>query len=452
MTRPNQSRPALEALESRTLLAIQPLTQLVSDLSGVRPDDSVVDSSGNIYIAGVYDRPTDFDPDPDRAYVLKGMSTDPQHFIAKYSPQGRILWARSIARGIGQFLDPDVINIDSDDNLLIAGTLNGSFDFDPGPATHTLTSAPDTKQPYVWELSPQGNLLAASLMPAADSPEIAINGIDSDSRGNVYIVGSLFPSFLVNPAGCFLIKASPRSGQIWRRHVVGEGASVVAVDAQDRPWFATSTGTVLSGTGSSRLYQFSASGKFRRRVSVGSIIPGPDDGVKDSAYVYSLDFSPTGDVLVAGTHGGSVDFDPRADHQLLLTHPSVSGCAFVSLFSAAGAFKRAFAPFARDLSKSSAGAAFAKDGTTDIVIGGTFRGVVDFDPNPHRNWIFETRLNSHRDLYVARYTQGGRLRFAKHVPTEGDDLARGLSLFGDRAVLADTNGGILLYQDQISLP
>ncbi len=79
-----------------------------------------------------------------------------------------------------------VITTDSQQNAIIAGNFEETVDFDPGPNTLDLTSA-GNNDAYIQKLDVNGELLWVKRFGGAESIEIF--GIDTDSAGNIFLVG-----------------------------------------------------------------------------------------------------------------------------------------------------------------------------------------------------------------------------------------------------------------------
>lgn len=100
-----------------------------------------VDKAGNIYVAGAFRGPADFDPGPDTAILTpNGFLAD--GFLAKYDADGNYLWA--IHAGGGVLTTFNEVAVDEIDNVYITGFFMGTADFDSGPDTFNLTAGGNT--------------------------------------------------------------------------------------------------------------------------------------------------------------------------------------------------------------------------------------------------------------------------------------------------------------------
>ncbi len=223
-----------------------------------------LDGSGNICLAGFFLGITDFDPGPGTFTVntvptpLFGLSND--LFILKLDPAGNFLWVKTIGGN-----DTDIgtaITVDAMGNLYATGCFSGNVDFDPGPATYSLTS----NGPYhvfILSLDANGNFIWAK------------------SLGNQNSNYEISTGILIEPAGNILI--------------TGDFGSVVDFDP------SPSTYTVNGVLSDGFILKLSAAGNFIWVKTIG----GPS-----YEYICSIAVTPLGDIYVTGDYAATVDFDP----------------------------------------------------------------------------------------------------------------------------------------------
>ncbi len=142
-----------------------------------------VDDSANVYTTGFFEGTADFDPGSGTANLLSAGSYDA--FVLKLDSAGNYVWAKRMggssdeaARGIA---------IDGFGNIHVAGSFQGTADFDPGSGTTNLASAGDYDV-FVFKLDSTGNYVWARRMGGSSTENSA--GIAVDSSGNVVTTGS----------------------------------------------------------------------------------------------------------------------------------------------------------------------------------------------------------------------------------------------------------------------
>jgi subtilisin-like proprotein convertase family protein len=118
----------------------------------------------------------------------KGVTqTTVTNYLNKYNPAtGDLLWTRVVAP-TGAPASPRTVAADGS-NVYVAGSFNGTLDFDPGPGAFNLTSAGD-KDGAVLKLDSAGNFVWARRFGGAALD--AAHGLALSPAGNVYVAGSI---------------------------------------------------------------------------------------------------------------------------------------------------------------------------------------------------------------------------------------------------------------------
>lgn len=143
--------------------------------------DLRIDSGGSVYLTGVHEGTTDFDPGPG-SYPITA-STSREGFVVKLDGAGAVVWAEplsSSARVPGLALDPN-------GGFFLAGAFSGTFDVNPGSGVWHLTSQ-GSNDIYLAEFDPSGSLLWAGSVGGAQSDEP--NRVVVDAAGSTYVIGS----------------------------------------------------------------------------------------------------------------------------------------------------------------------------------------------------------------------------------------------------------------------
>ncbi|MDG2907500.1 MAG: SBBP repeat-containing protein [Acidimicrobiales bacterium] len=116
-----------------------------------------VDSSGNVYTAGLFRHTVDFDPGAGTTNLTSNGNYD--GFVSKLDSSGDLVWAKS-------FGDTGTdggysVAVDSSGNVYTAGYFSDTVDFDPGSGTAELTSNAGVDA-FVLKLDSSGNLATAN--------------------------------------------------------------------------------------------------------------------------------------------------------------------------------------------------------------------------------------------------------------------------------------------------
>ncbi|MCB9256771.1 MAG: SBBP repeat-containing protein [Chitinophagales bacterium] len=173
--------------------------------------------------------------------------------------------------------------------------------------------------------------------------------------------------------------------------------------------------------------KLSADGDFLWALSFGTTM--------HSESVTAVDVDNEGNVYLTGTFIGAQDFDPSpAEHILIANSSKYTNAAdiFVLKLNSSGDFLwvKQFSGEENDLS------GFLDVGELgNVVISGTFRGTMDFDPGSGQA-IYTSSTSNNLDVYLVKLDSDGNYLWAKTIGSEHYDFA------GD--VFIDTNGDVYL--------
>lgn len=189
-------------------------------------NDITIDSSGNVYITGVFNSPTIyFGNNNSMTLTRTGSSNDV--FVAKLNSSGTWIWAKKAG---GNYSDGgQSIALDSNNNILITGVFQGAQYFGSLPPFVGYGYS----DIFVAKMDNNGNFLWASKAGGSNSENA--KGIVVSSDNSIYICGSFasttvtFGSLTVtnsatnNTMDAFVAKLDPNGNWIWVRK--GDGAS-----------------------------------------------------------------------------------------------------------------------------------------------------------------------------------------------------------------------------------
>jgi hypothetical protein len=236
-----------------------------------------IDKKGNIYYAGsFYSRELQID-----AVTLVNSGKGSETFVAKFSPDGQVLWAKS-AQGFDDDTMPQSSSLDSRGNFVIAGYFTGEsmiFGGDtlkgPDGKLFIASFGPDGKQ--AWVKGYAGNIGSIAAGPSGD---ILFSGVFCDS------LITMGRDTLINKGGCdiFITKLNGRGEVLWARRAGGaamDGVRNFCVDKKGN--------SILTGSFNSPVLAFDA-------IEVKSI--GEFENIFIAAY------SPEGKALWARSAGG----------------------------------------------------------------------------------------------------------------------------------------------------
>jgi hypothetical protein len=137
----------------------------------------------DVIVVCAFTNTIDADPGPGLVELTSKGKTD--SFILKLDPNGNYIWVKHF--GGGDVDQVRTLAFDLTGNIYIAGTFQGTSDFDPGPQTFLLSSRKGSLDGFVAKLSPDGDLLWAANLGGDMYDDIF--ALHTDSFSNVFAIG-----------------------------------------------------------------------------------------------------------------------------------------------------------------------------------------------------------------------------------------------------------------------
>jgi len=371
-----------------------------------------LDAAGNVYATGYFSTTTDFDPGTG-VFDLRSVNAE-DIFLAKYRPDGSLVWAKSI--GDFRYQAGYALTLDSAGNIYMTGIFFGSLDFDPGPGVTTLGSA-GNEDIFISKFDNNGNFVWARKIggPSNDFS----NAIVLDRSGNIYLNGyfdgtsdfdpgtGIYNMTSLGSTDIYICKLSNTGNFIWAKQIGGtlsEGAYSIGLDGQNNIY---STGffwgTVDFDPGSS-VYDLSSNGfgdGFILKLNAnGSFVKAGRMGGDGRVRCTSLKPDNAGSILVTGYFDGNTDFDTGTGTNIL-SSPIGDEDVFVAKYDLnfnlvwvkhiiGPSFQRCFA--------------VESDADNNVYATGHYNGSADFDPGPGTRILTAT---GDPDIFVLKLNAAG---------------------------------------------
>ena len=369
----NRVRFQIGAYDHRQALIIDPVVIYSSYLGGDTAGDSgaaatsvAVDSSGDLYVAGV---------DDDSDFPMAGGAVNETRggFISEIDPAGTSLIYSAIVAG-------SVNSMAIDTNGDVFAAVSAGTNFPTTAGAFQATSASSVGNPVIFELKAGGTeFLYATYLGGSSGSDVA-NAIAIDGSGDAYVARSTastnFPVLnaiqakLAGGSDGFITKLNPGGGGLAYSTYLGGSATdsfnAIAVDASGNAYVTGMTQSTffptmapfqstLKGLQNAVVVKLSAAGALEYSTFLGG-------NQTDAGYGITTDASS--DAFVTGSTS-SCDF-PVTGQALEQTCPG-NGDAFVTEFNATGGLD-----FSTYLGGSSSDAAYsiALDGSGNIYVGG----------------------------------------------------------------------------------
>lgn len=187
-----------------------------------------VDSSGNVYMTGVFAGTANFDTSGSGFSVTSLGGRDA--FVTKLDSNGVMQWTKQIGstgndEGFG-------IQVGTDDRVYVTGYFTGTATFDPSGAASTLTATGGSNNAFLAVFDASGNLQAARQL--GKEANALGNGIALDSDNNPVITGKFTGNgdFDPDPVEEAVISSIPTSGAFVVK-LLSDGANTPPVAEDD---------------------------------------------------------------------------------------------------------------------------------------------------------------------------------------------------------------------------
>lgn len=323
----------------------------------------VQDGDGNVITAGNFVQTIDLDPGPATLQFIAG--NDSAGFVTKFDASGTLVWGIAIGDNTNR-VDLKAIETDPNGNLYLAGSFEGTVDFDPGPATTSLTSA--NGDAFVLKLNSGGNLVWVSNVSSLGGQSWA-EDLVIDANGNIYCGGRFGGAVDFDPgpttqmvstitpapwSDAFLWKLDSGGNLGWVKQTGGSGGEGLDHLLLDRWGNIYTTG-----------YAFS----------------------DNPVFPYSFDADPGPQVLLLNGSGFYNQFLQKFDASGNLSWATMTALGY--------------------------GGGIALDGDDELLVTGTFFGTIDMDPGPSNSNFTVTSPN--QGIYLQRLDSSGSFISAKHL-------------------------------------
>jgi len=420
----------------------QPIGSLINELT----KRVTTDAAGNVYVTGTFQNSMDFDPGPGVFYLTSAGYTD--IFIAKYSPNGDLIFAKQIGG-----TEPDFgadIAIDPSGNIVVTGMFQGTVDFDPGVGTQ-IRNGFGKVDVFFGKYDNSGNYVFVQTMGGFNDDYVS--AVALDPSGNIYLSGIFFETMDFDPGtgsqvltsvryqDYFFAKYDASGNYVYAKDIGGiwseEAPSNIAVDASGNLYFTGSYVTTVDfdpGPGVQNLTSPTVG-----LATYADIFLAKYD--QDGNYVYAkkitgspgllysyMTLDQTGNINLTGGFSQTADFDPgpgiynltsKGDFDIFIAKYDNNGTLIYAKNMGGSGFDYA--------------TSIAVDATGRIYITGEFSDVADFDPDPGKT---ENLTANNGDAFFASYDAAGNYIYAKRIGSFGSDYGECLTL--------DTNDNLII--------
>ena len=203
-------------------------------------------------------------------------------------------WAKQImSSGKTSSITTNDMQVDDDGTIFLAGSFNGTVDFDPSSTVNSLTAI-DLSTPFVAKYSQGGELIWVKQFDAGDSLTY-INAMALDGLGNIYMTGYTYSTNLTfgsttltnnGSTDAYVAKLDSSGSVVWAKGFGGTGADTV------RDLTVDSSGNLVLVGDFTGAVDFDPSAAVVTRTSAGN------------TDIFITQLTNAGNFLSAATYGG----------------------------------------------------------------------------------------------------------------------------------------------------
>ena len=359
---------------------------------------STTDASGNFYVStSIGDGWGSTTHDPQASVSTTYISGQWTQVLAKYDANGDFIWMNDYAHpnGIGSALPGvsiNAISTNSNNEVIVTGSFIGTFDFDLGPGTTTLTSNGDYDA-FVLKLNTNGELLwlrQIGGVTAENSMSLTI-----DNNNNIIISGTYSGTIDLNPnAGIdnvtsqggqdvFIVKLDDNGGMVYGKSIgsISNDAPVRIAHSSTNEiyvagWYFNSNGDFNPDSGVASISYNGTSGNFIVKLNqTGDFVYAKAFGNYANSNVKDMKVDGNGNINLAGNYSATLDLDPAND--TINFSPAGNQDIYILQLSPSGTTN-----WIRTIGSANSEEVYSLDinSNNELLIGTSFIGTVDFNP------------------------------------------------------------------------
>lgn len=321
-------------------------------------DIAVDNGSEYLYVSGVFNGTTDFDPS-ENTFNLEP-SRYGNFFLAKYSINGAFIWAKMMTHsnefGYGR---PSRLQMDQDNNVYMGGSITGTFDMDPSDESYVIVSQGEFNQDgFISKYDQNGNFLWAFAIGSATEDYITNLKYKNNK---IYTVGAYSDTVDFDPSNnTFELISIPNETSGFMSVYDSEGHFQSAIGLQGK------------------MFEFNGSGGIINDIDLDS----ENNIYLIGSFFGTFDFDPSDQVVELASTGGISDYD-----MFLAKYDQNNN--YIWAINAGG-------------QSQEQGYHVRANGNENVIAFGYYDGYCDFDPSDQDHWVHN---NGGHDVFLAWYSQ-----------------------------------------------
>lgn len=422
-----------------------------------------IDSDGNILITGGFNGNLDFDPSANEAiYTTTGSGRS--IFIAKYDNDGNYLWAKTM-NGTGLNNIGFDLALDSENNIVITGRLQGTVDFDPSTNEYNLTATSGSIHFFLAKYNSDGDFIWA--FSGGSTANTEGTSLDIDTNDNVFLTGVFYGGVDFDPSAnsaylyansydMFLAKYNPDGEYVWAKKIGGNGwynrAWKVLVDSMQNILLTgyMEGGVNFDPSGSNfMLYAADSDGFLAKYTNDGNFEWAFRFGGSSSDYGVSIAEGRNGNIFLGGNFRNSIYLDYPANTAMITSGQDAIN-SFVASYTSSGVYawgnriggftNRDYQQTAKDV---------ISDSDNNVYFTGSFNGNVDFNPSETSENLLVSTENQ-TNIFLSKFSESGEYLWALSLNGDNYNEGRKLAIDENHIILGGTFSGDVDFNPSVS--
>ncbi|TSJ39919.1 T9SS type A sorting domain-containing protein [Fluviicola chungangensis] len=330
--------------------------------SGERTTGIVFDGQGGSFVTGHYRQQVDLDLTTNVLYSDSGSATG-SAYLSYYDQWNELMWSHSFSGNNVTAAIPLEPVLDSDENVLVTISYIGNLVFTTPLNNYTDTLADQGIKHGLFKFDNNGGLIWAKKIFTEVTGSVSVTDVELNTNNEIFMTGVFSDTIFFNLQGVESMLVSNGSS---------EDIFVARVDANGELIWIRSLGSV------------SVERSFQ-------ILP---DGTNN--FYLSGSFSGTVNMNLNGGVNNYTSINPQAT--FFARYSNTGNIGYVKILNTT------YTPNINE---------FKKDNTGNLILAGSFKGVLDCDPSSATYNLTSNSYNS----FIAKYTSSGQLTWAKSFET-----------------------------------
>lgn len=391
--------------------------------------DIAADPQGNVYVAGQIEYVADFG----NGILLESVGSH-DIFVAKYTPAGRLVWAKRAGGRGGDKVHS--IALDGLGNIFLGGEFEDTCYFE---GIRKVTRIPDINNMFIAKYDTSGNVQWVRNIDISDTLQTRGYSVACDAQGNVYSCGGTKGNtyyennFLFNSAGDYdamVVKFNANGDFVWARRMGGPESDKAYGILSDNNGYIYVTGyfvglaefgpgVSINGRGGTDIFlaKFDTAGTLQWVEQAGDT--GFDRG-------WDLTLNVNSEIIVTG------EFQAHAEMGSNIVHSRGNYDMFLAAYSSAGICQWALSGGGPE---DDIGRGVTHDNNGNIFVIGDYGGTATFPPSTING-------NGFSEVFLSSYdASGSNLRWLRSLGSYENDRGRG--------VAADAAGNVFICGEYV---